>query len=402
MQSHTDTRVQALSQAFALFNDTSRALTDSYHELERRAADLSRQLAAAHSARLSELAAKERLAERMQTLIEALPGGVVVLDAQRQVIEANAAARDIVDGLLPGQDWALAAARTFGPMAGSGRLQLPDGREFALSQQTLADGGLVLLFADVTRTRELQAQLEHYQRLSSMGEMSARLAHQLRTPLSAAVLYASRIAEGDLPAAVVARLGTRTMERLRHLERLIDDMLHFARAHHDGSESLRVGDLLRRVRDSTLAKSDRAVSVDFIDGSGDALLNGSSELLISALGNLIDNALSVSPGGGSVRVHAERIAGDVAIRVADNGPGVPESLRERIFEPFFTTRADGTGLGLAVVRSVIAAHGGRVGVLPRSQGGAIFEIRLPEAHVDAAMRSGERARAGTVLARGVA
>ena len=60
MQSHTDTRVQALSQAFALFNDTSRALADSYHELERRAADLSRQLAAAHSARLSELAAKAR------------------------------------------------------------------------------------------------------------------------------------------------------------------------------------------------------------------------------------------------------------------------------------------------------------------------------------------------------
>lgn len=402
MQPHTDARVQALSQAFALFNDTSRALTDSYHELERRAADLSQQLAAAHSARLQELAAKERLAERMQALIEVLPGGVVVLDAQRRVVEANAAARVIVNDLLPGQDWAQVAARTFGPMAGSGRLQLADGREFALSQQTLADGGLVLLFADVTRTRELQAQLEHYRRLSSMGEMSARLAHQLRTPLSAAVLYASRIAEGDLPATVVARLGTRTMERLRHLERLIDDMLHYARAHHDGSEPVRVGDLLRRAREGALAKPDPEVSVEFIDGSGDALLNGSSELLSSALGNLIDNALSVSPDGGSVRVHAERIAGEVAIRVADSGPGVPESLRERIFEPFFTTRPDGTGLGLAVVRSVIAAHGGRVGVLPRSQGGAIFEIRLPEAHADAALRSGERALAATALARGVA
>jgi len=402
MQPHTDARVQALSQAFALFNDTSRALTDSYHELERRAADLSRQLAAAHSARLHELAAKERLAERMQTLIEALPGGVVVLDAQRQVVEANAAARAIVDDLLPGQDWSQAAARTFGPMAESGRLQLPDGREFALSQQALADGGLVLLFADVTRARELQARLEHYQRLSSMGEMSARLAHQLRTPLSAAVLYASRIAEGGLPPSIVTRLGSRAMERLRHLERLIGDMLHFARAHHDGSEQVPVRELLTRVRDSTLARAESAVSVEFIDGSGDAVLNGSSELLASALGNLIDNALSVSPHGASVRVHAERVAGEVAIRVADSGPGVPESLRERIFEPFFTTRADGTGLGLAVVRSVIAAHGGRVGVVPRAQG-ALFEIRLPEAHADVALRSGERASwPGTALMQGVA
>ncbi|MDX2299840.1 MAG: ATP-binding protein [Xanthomonadaceae bacterium] len=403
MQSHTDTRVQALSQAFALFNDTSRALADSYHELERRAADLSRQLAAAHSARLSELAAKERLAERMQTLIEALPGGVVVLDASRRVVEANAAARGIVADLAPGQDWSEAAARTFGPMAESGRLQLPDGREFALSQQVLADGGMVLLFADVTRARELQARLEHYQRLSSMGEMSARLAHQLRTPLSAAVLYASRIAEGELPPSVATRLGARTMERLRHLERLIDDMLHFARADHDGREQVAVAELLARVRDAALGKSDAAVAVEFVDRSGAAVLNGSSELLASALGNLIDNALSVSPRGTQVRVQAERSAGEVAIRVADSGPGVPEALRERIFEPFFTTRADGTGLGLAVVRSVIAAHGGRVGVAARAQGGAEFEIRLPEAHAEVALRSGARVTGGgTALTRGVA
>lgn len=402
MQPHNDARVQALSQAFALFNDTSRVLTDSYHELERRAADLSQQLAAAHSARLRELAEKERLAERMQVLLEALPGGVVVLDSQRRVVEANAAARHIVVNLLPGHAWAEAAARTFGPMAESGRLQLADGREFSLSQQCLADGGRVLLFTDVSRAHELQARLDHFQRLSSMGEMSARLAHQLRTPLSAAVLYASCIAEGGLAPHVVSRLSTRTMERLRHLERLINDMLHFARADHDGSEPLRVGELLARACEESAGKPELAASIECSDDSDDALLNGSGELLVSALGNLIDNALSVSAPDGTVRVHASRNAGQVLIRVTDSGPGVPDELRERIFEPFFTTRSDGTGLGLAVVRSVIAAHGGRVSVLPSSGQGAVFEIRLPEARADVALRSGERVTAEKTSQNGVA
>src|SRR3546814_17204090 len=106
MPLHTDPRVLELSQAFALFNDTSRVLADSYQELERRAADLSQQLAAAHGARLRELAEKERLAERVQALMEALPGAVIVLDARRHTVETNAAARAMLGAVELTERWA--------------------------------------------------------------------------------------------------------------------------------------------------------------------------------------------------------------------------------------------------------------------------------------------------------
>lgn len=402
MQTQTDPRVLELSQAFALFNDTSRVLAESYQELERRAADLSRQLAAAHSARLRELAEKERLAERMQALMEALPGGVVVLDAERRVVETNATARALFGQPLLDQMWADVAGRAFGAMGDSGNLKLGDGREFSLSQQALVDGGTVLLLAEVTRARTLQAQLGHYQRLSALGEMSARLAHQLRTPLSAAMLYASRLAEGALAPETAARLGGRTIERLRHLDRLINDMLRYARAEHDDvGERVRVSSLIQRALDNASLGSD-AARVAVADCSDNAELVGNAGLLAGALGNLIDNALRVSPSDAAIRLSAHRKGGDVVLAVADDGPGVPIALRERVFEPFFTTRSDGTGLGLAVVRSVVSAHGGNVVVAQTSDAGSVFEIRLPEARSATALPGGGSVRLHEALAMGVA
>jgi len=393
MQPSTDPRVLQLSQAFALFNDTSRALADSYQELERRAADLSQQLAAAHSARLRELAEKERLADRMQALIEALPGGVVVLDGKQRVVQTNAAARALFGQPLLEQTWPDAARRAFASMGDNGSLKLADGREFALSQQQLADAGRVLLLTDVTQARTLQAQLGHQQRLSALGEMSARLAHQLRTPLSAAMLYASRLGEGVLPSDIVTRLAGRICERLRHLDRLINDMLRYARAEHDGTgERVLASSLMQRALDNSGATQSGIAQVVVSDGCGDAQLLGNAGLLVAALGNLIDNALRFSPPDALVRVSARRLGGEVIFAVADDGPGVPEPLRERVFEPFFTTRSDGTGLGLAVVRSVICAHGGRVALTATSTRGAVFEIRLPEARAANALPAGGSVR----------
>lgn len=403
MPTQTDPRVVELSQAFALFNDTSRVLADSYQELERRAADLSRQLAAAHGARLRELAEKERLAERVQALMEALPGAVIVLDSSRHIAQTNAAAREMLGVVAATEEWADVARRIFGTLGENGSLKLADGREFALSQQVLADGGVVLLLADVTRARMMHAQLGHYQRLSALGEMSARLAHQLRTPLSAAMLYASRLADGEVAPAIANRLGGRTLERLRHLDRLINDMLGYARAGQDaGGEHFAVSSLLQRAVENSVVPVAGAIPVVVCDHSGNAEVVGNAGLLASAIGNLLDNALRVSPAGGEVRLSACRECGDVVVAVADNGPGVPDALRERVFEPFFTTRSDGTGLGLAVVRSVIGAHGGRVAISRSSAAGAVFEIRLPEAHSATALPGGGSARRHEELAMGVA
>lgn len=394
-----ESRVAALSQAFALFNDTSRALTESYQELERRAADLTRQLAAAHDARLRELAAKERLAERMQALIEVLPGAVLVLDADARVVDANAIARDLFPGLITGCAWYPLAASTFAHADGS--LRLADGRRFSLSEQRLADGSTILLLSDVTRASAVQAQLDHHQRLSALGEMSARLAHQLRTPLSAAMLYASRLLDPKLAASVGSRLAERTLERLRHLDHLIADMLRYARAQHDGGERVPVATLLRRVLQTRKAARG-GVRLDIRDDSDGAILAGNADLLASAIGNLLDNGERVSPANGELRLHLRCDGGWLLITVSDQGPGVPVGDRLRVFDPFYTTRTDGTGLGLAVVRSVVAAHGGEVSVADAEGGGAEFRLRLPLATSDADLAGGASLRRHSELTREVA
>lgn len=380
-----ESRVAALSQAFALFNDTSRALTESYQELQRRAADLSRQLAAAHDARLRELAAKERLAERMQALIEVLPGAVLVLDAEARVLEANAVARELFPGLVIGCTWSTLAASRFAHAEGS--LCLADGRRFSLSEQRLGDGSTIILLSDVTRISAMQAQLDHHQRLSALGEMSARLAHQLRTPLSAAMLYASRLLDTNLAANMGVRLGERILERLRHLDHLIADMLRYARAQHDGGEKVSVADLLRRVS-RLRGEAHERIRLRIRDDSQGAILAGNADLLASAIDNLLDNCERFSPVDGEIRLHLRCQGSWLWITVSDQGPGVPAGDRLRVFDPFYTTRTDGTGLGLAVVRSVVAAHGGEVSVGDAEGGGAEFRLRLPLATRDADLAGG--------------
>lgn len=393
-----ESRVAALSQAFALFNDTSRALTESYQELQRRAADLSRQLAAAHDARLRELAAKERLAERMQALIEVLPGAVLVLDVEAKVLEANAVARELFPGLVIGCAWSALAASRFAHAEGS--LCLADGRRFSLSEQRLGDGSTIILLSDVTRISAMQAQLDHHQRLSALGEMSARLAHQLRTPLSAAMLYASRLLDTNLAANMGARLGERILERLRHLDHLIADMLRYARAQHDGGEKVSVVDLMRRVS-RLRGEAHERIRLRICDDSEGAILAGNADLLASAIDNLLDNCERFSPVDGVIRLHLRCQGSWLWITVSDQGPGVPVGDRLRVFDPFYTTRTDGTGLGLAVVRSVVAAHGGEVSVGDAEGGGAEFRLRLPLATRDADLAGGVSLRRTSELTQEV-
>src|SRR5262249_28331139 len=103
------------------------------------------------------------------------------------------------------------------------------------------------------------------------------------------------------------------------------------------------------------------------------------DLICQVLLGLLANAVEATPGGGEVALAAQAADGTVELAVADSGPGVPPELRGRIFEPFFTTRARGTGLGLAVARQIVEAHGGRIEVGDHAGGGACFTVRLPAA-----------------------
>lgn len=374
---------QDLQDAFHVFNQVSQELTASYQGLEGRIAELTEELNAARSERLVQLAEKERLANNLERLLAALPAGVVVLDGAGRVAQHNPAALELLGEPLLELNWMDVAERAFAPSS-NGTLTLRNGRRVAVSSSSLgSEPGQILLIKDVTETYTLQERLNRHQRLSAMGEMAASLAHQIRTPLASALLYASHLAGNQSHSVDYRNYAEKITARLRHLEKLVDDMLLFAKGGSFGADEIRVADLLQDLRQALdAALFVNGCQLDVLDEAPAAVLRGNRDALLSVLLNLATNAIQACGKGGQLRLLAQMVtdqdgAEAVKLLLTDNGPGIPQALLERIFEPFFTTRPQGTGLGLAVVQAIARAHQGCVWVESRQGEGATFGLRLP-------------------------
>ena len=239
----------------------------------------------------------------------------------------------------------------------------------------LANGELRRQFEEKEALRE---SVQRRERLAAMGEMAARLAHQLRTPLATALLYAAQLGAPSLPAAERARFAGKTVDRLRHLERLIDNMLQFVRGVSAGSEPVAVAGLLHEAFETMEPQAlARGLLIDLVDESAGCMLRADRQALVGALLSLVENAVQACAPGGRVCLAATGADAEIVFRVSDNGAGIAPEVQARLFEPFFTTRNGGTGLGLAIVRAVAEAHGGSVAVRSGEGAGSEFVLRLP-------------------------
>jgi two-component system sensor histidine kinase FlrB len=392
MEQHADVRARQLEDAFQLFTQMSSQLEASYRVLENRVAQLSEELAAARSERLRQLAEKERLAHRLERLLDLLPGGIVVVDGAGVISDCNPAAAELLGEPLLGVAWRDVVARALQPFSEEGgEVSLCDGRKLSISTRTLEpEPGRIILLMDVTEQHALQAMLNRHRRLSAMGEMAAGLAHQIRTPLATALLYVSHLGAGGLVDHERERFAGKAIGRLRHLERMVNDMLRFARDGSFDMEDIDVESLVHDLR-QTLEPQLQAAGgeLTFVNSAPGARLRGNPEALLSALLNLAGNAMDARSKGLQLRLDvgysSER---DALLRLSDNGPGIPAEIRERLFTPFFTTRPNGTGLGLAVVRAIVLAHEGDVWLQSSSTAGSTFSLRIPTADRQNVLPSG--------------
>jgi two-component system sensor histidine kinase FlrB len=250
-----------------------------------------------------------------------------------------------------------------------------DGRRIALAASALPEASSkIILLTDVTETRALQELAARNQRLSAIGKMAASLAHQIRTPLAGALLYLSQC-RARRDERERAKLLEKGIERLRHLDLLVQDMLVFARGKGPG-ERVRVADLFRAVHDAAMAVKPQTAHLVIHGGDTLVELDGNRTALTAALTNLVNNAFEAAPDV-VVTLQATLHGDRVEFTVRDNGPGIAPSIRSRVFEPFFSTRPAGTGLGLAVVKTVAEAHGGSLVLHSEQGGGTRFDIDLP-------------------------
>lgn len=368
-----------VDEALDLFNQMSRQITDSYRTLESRVNQLSGELSAEARQRQRELEEKERIADRLTTLLDALPAGVVVLDSQGVVSQCNPAARELLGEPLENQRWLDIIQRSFSPRRDDGHeVSLKDGRRVSIEIRSMGhEPGQLILLTDLTHTRQLQAQLARAERLSSMGRMVASLAHQVRTPLSAAMLYAGHLSQSDLDESLRQRCADKLMARLAHLEHQVRDMLIFARGETRLAETRPVSDLVEQVESAAESALRNHNAVLTVTAAGDGQVLCNREALVGALMNLVNNSLEA--GARSLALEVSCRDSLVLIELTDNGSGFVPGESDRFIEAFHTTKPHGTGLGLAVVAAVVKAHGGRFQLNSNGKG-AQAQVSLPLHH----------------------
>jgi signal transduction histidine kinase len=239
---------------------------------------------------------------------------------------------------------------------------------------------LVLAAADLlARAVTVERALAHAEKLAAIGELSARIAHEIRNPVTAARSLAQQLArEPESPMnAEHAQLIVTELERI---ERQVAALLRFARREDLHFEPVELGALVRGTVAEYRPRLEAAgVGVD-VEANDRVTARADREKLRQVLINLIDNsldALGEVAGARRLALTVGRRNGTASIRVRDSGPGVPPETLARLFEPFFSQKTNGTGLGLAIVRRTIEAHGGRIEATSPAGEGLTMDVELP-------------------------
>lgn len=236
----------------------------------------------------------------------------------------------------------------------------------------------LLALGQSRRATRLEVDLERRQRLATLGELAAVLAHEIRTPLAGLKGYAQLIqerAEGASPR--IAGPAEKVLRESERLGRLVDDLLDYARPSQLNVAPCDLAQVAQEVAESLAPMAATRQVRLMVDATGEEPLDGDADRLHRAISNLMMNAIQLTPSGEQVLTRLSGDRGQIALQILDRGPGIPLEARAQIFEPFVTGRAKGTGLGLAIVRRIVDEHGGTIEVHDRPGGGAIFSIQLP-------------------------
>ena len=328
-----------------------------------------------------ELALLRQQNNQNNQLIDVMPTGLVILDGNGIVIKVNKMASQLLDEPILGHAWYDVIKRSFEPRADDWHeVSLKGGRRVKLEISALGDQpGQLIMITDLTQTRLLQDKLGQMQRLSSLGHMVSTLAHQIRTPLSSAMLYSANLNNYNLDEASRKNFQEKLFLRLKDLEQQVNDMLLFSKSGKEQvvaelSVNYLVNDAVTNM-EAIIAKANALVRVKICQD--DCQILGNKNALEGAIQNLIHNSLQVIKEQAEINIQVKCYDSFAYISVEDNGIGIPDELTEKVFEPFYTSKMQGTGLGLSVVKSVVEAHQGQVKLLKNLGTGAHFCLKLP-------------------------
>lgn len=245
-------------------------------------------------------------------------------------------------------------------------------------QQARRRAGLEARAAEQAHVRELERQLFHAERLTTVGRLAAGIAHEINNPLEGMANYLSlaRDALGAKNLEAAERHLASVKQGLERAAGIVRHVLAQADQTRAPKTPLDLDQVLRETAEFVRSRKEFAhVGFDLELAEG-LLVEGNAVMLGQVAMNLMVNACEAQPGGGELRVASRRQEKEIVTEFADRGPGVPEADRQRVFEPFFSTK-NSTGLGLSICHTIVRQHGGELDVVARAGGGSVFRMRLP-------------------------
>lgn len=372
-------------------------VTEDIHFIESRLED--------YQSRLTGLAAElDALRRYHRQTLQELPMGVCSLAKDQEILMWNRAMEE-----LTGIDAHLVVGSRLGSLAEPWRGLLSrfvDAADEHLHKQSLGlDGqtrwlnlhkaaideplapgnsGLVLLVEDHTETQLLEDRLVHSERLASIGRLAAGVAHEIGNPVTGIACLAQNLHEEREGDAEIVETCAQIIEQTKRITRIVQSLMSFAHAggRQQASEPVCLAEVAREA--IALLSLNREHDVQYFNlCAPQHWVEGDPQRLAQVLINLLSNARDASPAGSAIRVRSEAGEHTVELIVEDEGSGIPKSIIDRLFEPFFTTKdpGKGTGLGLALVYSIIEEHYGQITIDspadPQKQRGTRIRVTLP-------------------------
>jgi PAS domain S-box-containing protein len=365
-------------------------VVDTFHELVSQLKEKERELEVLRKKAEDRATAIEGYNEN---ILQSVPSGVISFDEEMRITKLNLAAERILEltgETITGKHQSEVLQKPITDYLskkefierGEIAYRTPSGKRIwlGLALTPLKDGkgatiGQLLVFTDLTHLKAIESQMALRDKLSSLGEISAGIAHELRNPMAVIAGYTkllSKKAEGTLQPPVEA-----IAKEIAVMDRIISDFLSFAKPAELTPSAINIKAMIDQcVASVTGERNDIAAEVT-VDGSFS--VKGDEVFLRQAFINLLQNAAEAMPRGGNLKVKSSPFGaaeGFLDISISDTGHGISEEVKNKIFLPFFTTKEKGTGLGLAIVHKIIISHGGNISV-ESSEKGTTFTVRLP-------------------------
>lgn len=375
--------ISQLQEAFHSFSAASKSIESYYEMLQRKINFLTLEIEKKNIQLNNALSDAEKANNFLNAVLYNIEEIIIVIDGNEQVTMINKAAEKYLQ-----LDPHAVKGKSFNELKvsimedGSETFLIANGKRYnvIISSSTVIDSednikGRVILIRDVSRLRELEIHNERNQRLISMGEMAAKIVHEIRNPLCSIELYASML-ENDIEDLAHKKLAAGISKSISNLNNVLTNMSIFARPNKPSLKPVSLDktideciEMIMPLIKSTKIKVQKSLFISQIEGD--------RELLKQVFFNLIINAVQAKPDESFSLLIEIKMSEDkdfVIVDIKDNGIGIEKEHHEKIFDPFFSTKESGSGLGLSISAKIIQSHNGYIKVFSEPQIGSCFRL----------------------------